>query len=63
MKSHKTKEQRFNNSGLPEASRKTFYAGWYAAGTEINEGEDSDWLQERLYAGDFLKVDGDSDED
>lgn len=57
MKSHRTKEQRFDLSKLPENMRDAFYAGWYAAGSEINEGEDSDWLQERLYAEDFLPDD------
>lgn len=55
MKSHRTKEQCFAASELPEKMREAFYKGWYAAGNEINEGEDSDWLQERLYAEDFLK--------
>lgn len=44
MKSHRTKEQCFAASELPEKMREAFYKGWYAAGKEINEGEDSDWL-------------------
>lgn len=54
MKSHATKEQRFAASGLPESERAAFYIGWYACGNEINQGEDSDWFQERLIAHDFL---------
>lgn len=63
MKTHRTKEQRFEASGLPEHVREIFYAGWYAAGEEINEGEDYDDFQERLYANDFMKRDGDKDDD
>ena len=63
MKFHKTKEACFASSKLPEEMRKSFYRGWYAAGTQINEGEDSDWLQERLYKEDFLKRDDDYDYD
>lgn len=59
MKYHKTKEQKFKDSGLPEQFREAFYLGWYSAGNEINEGEDSDWLQEQLYENDFLKKDED----
>jgi hypothetical protein len=55
MKTHRTKEQRFEQLGLSEEMRSAFYQGWYAAGNEINEGEDSDWLQERLYENDFLE--------
>lgn len=54
MKSHDTKEQRFFRTGLPESERAAFYLGWYAAGNEINEGEDNDDFQERLIANDFL---------
>ncbi len=55
MKTYRTKEQRFEGSGLPEEMREAFYAGWYACGAEINEGEDYDDFQYRLYANDFLK--------
>lgn len=55
MKSHRTKEQRFALAGLPESMRDAFYKGWYACGTEINEGEDYDDFQERLYENDFLE--------
>lgn len=55
MKTHLNKEESFFQSNLPEALRPAFYAGWYACGHEINEGEDSDWLQERLKEEDFLK--------
>ena len=62
MKSHRNKEECFKASRLPENQRSAFYAGWYAAGNEINEGEDSDWLNERLRDNDFLEPLGD-DED
>ena len=62
MKSHATKEQCFASSGLPESERAAFYMGWYAAGNQINEGEDSDYLQERLIENDFLHP-VDSEED
>ena len=55
MKNHPTKEEAFTSSGLPENQRTAFYSGWYAAGSAINEGEDSDWLNERLRENDFLK--------
>ena len=55
MKWHNNKEQSFEKSGLPENLREAFYAGWYSAGNEINQGEDSDYLQERLLENDFLK--------
>lgn len=54
MKRHRTKEQAFAISKLHESQRGAFYAGWYAAGSAINEGEDSDWLSERLTANDFM---------
>ena len=54
MKAHDTKEDAFIKSGLPDDMREAFYSGWYAAGAAINEGEDSDWLNERLYKNDFL---------
>lgn len=63
MKSHATKEQCFAGSGLSEDKRAAFYAGWYAAGNEINQGEDSDWLSESLKANDFLEPDEKPDED
>jgi hypothetical protein len=59
MKQHRNKEKSFDCSGLPEEMRAAFYKGWYAAGTEINQGEDSDWLQESLYTNDFLEWDED----
>ena len=61
MKFHLNKEQCYENflartkTPRSEASYAAFVAGWYAAGTQINEGEDSDWLQERLYEEDFLE--------
>ena len=57
MKWHPTKEQAFERRHLPENQREAFYAGWYAAGDAINEGEDSDWLSDRLKANDFIKED------
>jgi len=62
MKSHRTKEESFKCSGLDPKHKDVFFAGWYAAGNEINQGEDSDWLQERLYENDFLRKDDDDDE-
>ena len=38
-----------------EHLREIFEEGWYACASEINNGEDSDWLQERLYEEGFLK--------
>lgn len=55
MKSHLTKEQCFKKSKVPLDQKEAFFMGWYACGNEINQGEDSDWLQERLYAEDFLR--------
>lgn len=55
MKLHRTKEQCFELSGLPEESKQAFYMGWYSAGSEINRGWDSDLLQENLLKYDFLK--------
>lgn len=60
MKSHKTKEERFEifMNGVNQdriTLRDAFYAGWYAAGSEINEGEDSDWLSESLHSEDFIE--------
>ncbi len=52
-----SKEQCFESYDLPEEKREAFYAGWYAAGAQINEGEDSDDLQLRLEAFDFLRPD------
>ena len=57
MKSHRTKEKSFECSGLDPKHKDAFFAGWYAAGNEINQGEDSDWLQESLYENDFLRKD------
>lgn len=54
MKSHRTKEQRFEYSGLSESERAAFYLGWYAAGQEISQGEDYDSFDERLLENDFL---------
>lgn len=60
MKWHLTKEQSFDRANLPENMRTAFYTGWYAAGDEINNGEDSDWLSERLRANDFIALDPES---
>jgi hypothetical protein len=54
MKSHRTLEQCFTHSGLPESNRNAFEQGWYACASEINNGVDGDWLQEDLYANGFL---------
>lgn len=62
MKTHRTKEKRFAVSGLPESERAAFYLGWYACGDEINEGEDYDDFQERLYENDFLHREDKSEE-
>jgi hypothetical protein len=40
-----------------------FAEGWYACANEINEGEDSDWLQERLYEEGFLRKYEDNKDD
>jgi hypothetical protein len=54
MKYHKTLDQCFKDSNLPKSQRAAFEQGWYCCASEINNGEDSDWLQERLYAEGFL---------
>jgi hypothetical protein len=58
MKLHLTKEQCFKNfmkrNKDGESQRAAFYAGWYSAGSQINEGEDSDWLSESLHENDFI---------
>ena len=61
MKWHPTKEQAFTSSGLSEDKRIAFYSGWYAAGNAIDEGEDSDWLSERLKANDFIPLEEDEE--
>lgn len=55
MKSHRNKEQCFKDSGLPARFQHAFYKGWYACGNQINEAEDYDDFQERLYEHDFLE--------
>lgn len=55
MKFHLTKEESFKRSGLPKSMESAFFKGWYAAGHEINEGIDSDVLQEQLSENDFLE--------
>lgn len=62
MKSHRTLEQCFELSKLPETHRKAFEQGWYCCANEINQGEDSDWLQERLYAEGFLLKEKEDDD-
>ena len=63
MKWHLNKDQCYDNflartkTPPSEASYSSFVAGWYSCGTQINQGEDSDWLQERLKAEDFLEPD------
>jgi hypothetical protein len=59
MKFHRTKEECFeefmrNTSSRSITPAEAFYAGWYNCADEINNGYDSDNLQEQLETGDFL---------
>jgi hypothetical protein len=59
MKWHRTKEECFdeftrNTLGRNISIAEAFYAGWYNCADEINNGYDSDDLQEQLETGDFL---------
>jgi hypothetical protein len=60
MKFHLTLEQCYD-AYLERSGKKpsleiyeSFAEGWYDCAREINEGEDSDWFQERLYEEGFL---------
>lgn len=57
MKWHRSLEECFANSKLPESMRQAFEDGWFACANEINNGLDSDMVQAELKESGFFRKD------